>query len=213
MAHELRTPLTNVSTHLEMLLEGAWEPTRERLQRCYDELCRMSQMVSDLQRLHEVEREELNPVLTDVGLLSLAKSAAADFEGDLADKNLECSVAGDSCVVAGDEGRLRQVAANLLSNAVKYTGEGGQILITVKSMPKCGILTVEDNGIGIPEPDLALIFERFYRTDRSRSRKTGGVGIGLTIVKAIVTAHSGLVSAENRPEGGSRFTVSLPKSQ
>ena len=115
-------------------------------------------------------------------------------------------------MVPGDEGRLRQVVSNLLSNAVKYTGAGGPIRITLKNTPKCGILTVEDNGIGIPESDLALIFERFYRTDRSRSRKTGGVGIGLTIVKAIVTAHGGQVTAENRPEGGSRFIVSLPKS-
>lgn len=121
-------------------------------------------------------------------------------------------MAGESCVVPGDEGRLRQVVSNLLSNAVKYTGAGGHIRITLKNTPKCGILTVEDNGIGIPESDLALIFERFYRTDRSRSRKTGGVGIGLTIVKAIVTAHGGQVTAENRPEGGSRFVVSLPKS-
>ena len=121
-------------------------------------------------------------------------------------------MAGESYVVPGDEGRLRQVVSNLLSNAVKYTGAGGYIRITVKNTPKCGILTVEDNGIGIPESDLALIFVRFYRADRSRSRKTGGVGIGLTIVKAIVTAHGGQVTAENRPEGGSRFIVSLPKS-
>ena len=213
VAHELRTPLTNVSTHLEMLLEGVWEPTRERLKRCYDEICRMSQLVSDLERLHEVERDDLNLVLTDVDLLSLAKSAAANFEGELSARKLQCSVAGNHCVVPGDEGRLRQVVSNLLSNAVKYTGTGGHIRITVKNTPKFGILTVEDNGIGIPESDLALIFERFYRTDRSRSRKTGGVGIGLTIVKAIVTAHGGQVAAENRPEGGSRFTVSLPKSQ
>ena len=212
-AHELRTPLTNVSTHLEMLLEGAWELTMERLKRCYDEIGRMSQLVSDLERLHEAEREDLKPVLTEVDLLSLAKSAAADFEGELTGKRLQCSVEGDPCVIPGDEGRLRQVVSNLLSNAVKYTGTGGHIRIAVKNAPKCGILTVEDNGIGIPEPDLALIFERFYRTDRSRSRKTGGVGIGLTIVKAIVTAHGGRVTAENRPEGGSRFTVFLPKSE
>ena len=185
----------------------------ERLKRCYDEIGRMSQLVSDLERLHEAEREDLKPVLTEVDLLSLAKSAAADFEGELTGKRLQCSVEGDPCMIPGDEGRLRQVLSNLLSNAVKYTGTGGHIRIAVKNAPKCGILTVEDNGIGIPEPDLALIFERFYRTDRSRSRKTGGVGIGLTIVKAIVTAHGGRVTAENRPEGGSRFTVFLPKSE
>ena len=109
--------------------------------------------------------------------------------------------------------RVHSVTSTALISLLKYTGTGGHIRITVKNTPKCGILTVEDNGIGIPESDLALIFERFYRTDRSRSRKTGGVGIGLTIVKAIVAAHGGQVSAENRPEGGSRFTVSLPKSK
>lgn len=213
IAHELRTPLANVSAHLEALAEGVWESTPERLQRCYDEIQRMSQLVSDLERLRQIESENLSLEKAPVDLYAMAQSEAAAFEAEMSAKGLHCTVTGTACVVPGDERRLRQVAANLLSNAVKYTGDGGHILLTVEDTPGRGILTVEDDGIGIPEADQALIFERFYRTDRSRSRKTGGVGIGLTIAKAIVKAHGGEIFAESREGEGSRFTVSLPKMQ
>ena len=211
VAHELRTPLANVSAQLETVLEGVWEATTERLQACYDEIGRMSQMVSDLERLQQVENENLKLERAQVDLYALAQTVAASFDAELAAKGLHCTVTGTAAVVPSDKRRLCQVVTNLLSNALKYTGEGGHIRIRVEDASDRGILIVEDDGIGIPEADLALVFERFYRTDCSRSRKTGGVGIGLTIVKAIVKAHGGEVSAESREGQGSRFTVVLPK--
>ncbi len=98
-----------------------------------------------------------------------------------------------------------------MSNAVKYTPEGGAIGIEVYETDRLGIVKVTDTGIGIPETELPLIFERFYRTDKSRNRKSGGAGIGLAIVKSIVNAHGGTVTVESIKEQGSCFTVSIPK--
>lgn len=213
VAHELRTPLANVSAQLEAIVEGVWEPTRERLQGCYDELARLSQLVTDLERLRELEQDDLRLKEDAVDLYALAQSAVTAFGAEASAKGLHCTVDGTSSLVSGDEQRLYQVVTNLLSNAMKYTGEGGHIHVEVKDTPSHGILTVEDDGIGIPETDQALIFERFYRTDRSRSRRTGGVGIGLTIVKAIVKAHGGEIVVKSREGAGSSFAVSLPKER
>lgn len=98
-----------------------------------------------------------------------------------------------------------------MSNAIKYSTEGGCININVRNETDIAVLIIEDQGIGISEKDLPLIFERFYRTDRSRNRKTGGAGIGLTIVKAIIQAHDGKIKVESKEGSGSRFMIALPK--
>lgn len=211
VAHELRTPIANVSAHLEAIIEGVWEPAPERLQSCYEELGRISNLISDLEKLSQLEAENMALQKEDVDLTELARAVRTAFEPELERKRLTCTVSGESCIVPGDPKRLHQVIFNLVSNAVKYSAEGGQIQICTREEAQVSILTVEDQGIGIPQEDLPLIFERFYRTDRSRNRKTGGAGIGLTIAKAIVLAHGGKISAESKEGRGSRFTVTLPK--
>lgn len=211
VAHELRTPLANVSSYLEAILEGIWEPTAERLKSCYDEIGRISGIISDLEKLREMENENLRLELEPVDLLSLARETAAGFEPEIEKRGLTCMVEGKSTMVSGDSKRLKQVIFNLLSNAVKYSADGGVIRILVEDMGTWGRLTVEDHGIGISKEDLPLIFERFYRTDRSRNRKTGGAGIGLTIAKAIIQAHGGQISVSSEEGKGSRFVVALPK--
>lgn len=211
VAHELRTPLSNVASHLEAMIEGVWEPTEERLKNCYEEILRISRLVSDLERLRQTENENLKLRKASVDLLSLARSVCSGFEAELSAKHLVCSVEGVPVVVSADQERIHQVLSNLLSNAIKYSSEGGCIRIAVGNEPEHGLLTVEDNGIGISKEDLPFVFERFYRTDKSRSRQTGGTGIGLTIAKAIVQAHGGTLSAESVVGDGSRFTVTLPK--
>ncbi len=211
VAHELRTPIANVSSNLEAIMEGVWAPTQERLQSCYDELGRISNIISDLEKLRQIENENMILEKESVDLLELSQAVRTAFEPDLAKKHLTCSVTGQSSVVLGDPTRLHQVLFNLLSNAVKYSAAGGHIQIRVDDEAEIATLLVEDQGIGIPENDLPLIFERFYRTDRSRNRKTGGSGIGLTIVKAIVQAHNGTITVESHEGHGSRFIVRLPK--
>ena len=213
VAHELRTPVANVSLNLEMMLDEVWEPTKDRLQSCYEELGRISGIISDLEKLRQMEAENMNLELEPVNLLELAQAVETAFEPDLKKKKLTCEVSGEAAAVMGDQRRLHQVIFNLVSNAVKYSTEGGSIQIRVKQEKHKAVLIVEDQGIGMAEEELPLIFERFYRTDLSRSRKSGGAGIGLAIVKAIVQAHQGTVTVTSKVGCGSRFTVTLPAGE
>lgn len=211
VAHELRTPLTALGSHLEAMIEGLWEATPERLTSCHEEVKRLGTLVEDLEQLAKIERD--NPVLnkTEVDLFELVRTVADAMKGEIRKKGLTLSLEGEPVFVNADKNRVGQVIANLLSNAVKYTPEGGSISLSVKETEKMGVFKVRDTGMGISKKELPFIFERFYRTDKSRNRKTGGAGIGLAIVKSIVTAHGGKVRLESEEEKGSCFTVELPK--
>jgi signal transduction histidine kinase len=212
IAHELRTPLSAVSSHLEAMIEGVWQLSVERLQSCYEEIGRISGLVSDLEKLEEMERINQQLEKAPLDLLELAHAVAGNFESEAAKKGIAIAVDGEPANVTADKDRLTQVMTNLLSNAIKYTPENGNVRLSVNDSEAAGIFVIEDNGIGIPETDLPLIFERFYRTDISRNRKTGGVGIGLAIAKSIVNAYGGTIQAESNDGQGSRFIVILPKA-
>ena len=211
VTHELRTPVANVSSYIEMMIDEVLEPTPERLQSCYDELQRLSDLISDLERLRQVENENLALNKSDADLRELAQAVMENFGCQLREKHLTGQVIGGPCIVPIDRSRMQQVLTNLVSNAVKYSNADGSIRIVIGNTKESGILRVEDDGIGIPQADLSRIFERFYRTDKSRNRKTGGAGIGLTIAKNIVQAHKGTIIAQSEEGKGSRFIVTLPK--
>ncbi len=211
VAHELKTPMAIVASHLEAIIEGVWEPTRERLQSCYDEIGHITQLVTDMQRLSQTESGSLKLNKEPVELKAFAEEIVPHFEGQLLEHQLACRVSGDASTVLVDRGRLQQVVSNLLSNAIKYTDDGKQIEIVVENRADGAVLTVADEGIGIPKEEQKKVFERFYRIDKSHSRKTGGAGIGLAIVKVIVQAHGGKVELESEKGKGSRFHVYLPK--
>lgn len=211
VAHELRTPLAAVGAHLEAMLEGIWEPTPERLAGCYEEVMRLKKLVADLEQLAKAEGDSLKLNMSKTDLLEIARIAYEALEAEAAKKELSVSVRGETSFVDADQDRLCQVAINLLSNAIKYTPKGGSILIEAQDTEVSGFLRVKDSGIGISKEELPLIFERFYRTDKSRSRMTGGAGIGLTIARSIVSAHGGTITAESEVNAGSCFTVTIPK--
>ena len=131
VAHELRTPVANVSSQLEAMIEEVWEPTKERLQSCYDELGRISGIISDLEKLRQIEASNMVLEKEPVDLLELAQAVKTAFEPELAKKKLTCMVTGESAIISGDQRRLHQVIFNLVSNAVKYSTESGQILIDI----------------------------------------------------------------------------------
>ena len=213
VAHELRTPLATVSSHLEAMIEGVWEPTEERLQSCHEEIGRITNLVKDLERLAKVEGDNLKPNKDFVDLSKIVHSVSRSLETEIYKKDLHLFIEGESVTVLADQERMRQVVFNLLSNAIKYTPKQGEIRIIIKETKDYGEIYVEDNGIGIPHEEQPFIFERFYRADKSRNRKQGGAGIGLAIVKSIVKAHGGHVAVESEVDKGSRFIIQLPKNQ
>ena len=212
VAHELRTPLTTLGSHLEAMIEGVWQPTPDRLRSCHDEILRLGKLVADLERLERAESADPKLDKAPVDMLALTRSVCGNFDAELANKGLQLAIEGEAPVIPADRDAVSRVITNLVSNAVKYTPQGGQILVSVREEAQNCVFTVEDNGTGIPENELPYIFERMYRADKSRNRNTGGAGIGLAIVKSLVTAHGGTVTAENLPDHGSRFTVTLPKA-
>lgn len=212
VAHELRTPLTTLGSHLEAMIEKVWEPTTQRLKSCHEEILRLGKIVMDLESLERFESSNLKLNKTPIDLLELARSLCVTFDGELSNKNLKLEIDGTASIVSIDKDRISGVISNLLSNAVKYTPDGGQIRVLVKDSPEESMFVIEDNGIGIPENELPFIFERFYRADKSRNRKTGGAGIGLAIVKSVVTAHGGSITAKNCTQGGCAIEIRLPKN-
>jgi signal transduction histidine kinase len=211
VAHELRTPLATLGSHLEAMIGGLWEATPERLKSCHDEILRIGNMVADLEQLERADSDNLKLNRSHVELKRLSEAVCGNFAGQLAAKRLRLEISGAEAGIFADRDRISGVITNLVSNAVKYTPEGGAISVFIQDSPDAASLIIEDSGPGIPEKELPLIFERLYRADKSRNRGTGGAGLGLAIVKSVVGAHGGSVKAENRTEGGCRFTVTLPK--
>jgi signal transduction histidine kinase len=212
VAHELRTPLTVIASYLEAMIEGMWEATPERLMSCYEEIIRISGLVKDIESLAKTESDLLKLNKSSVNLFELAQSICSHFEIESHKKNITITTLGEPSHINVDRDRINQVLVNLVSNALNYTFENGHIEIKVMDTAENSILTVADDGIGISEDEQQLIFERFYRTDKSRNRRTGGVGIGLTIVKSIVTAHGGKIEVHSELDRGSIFKISLPKN-
>lgn len=210
VAHELRTPIANVTAQLETILEGVWEATPQRLQSCKEELWRICSLISDLEQHQQIEYGNLKLQPETVDILALTHHTVASFEPELRRMLLNCTVSGEAFVICCDRNRLQQVFANLLSNAMKYSPQQTNIAIHISCLGQQLIWSITDQGIGIPEADLPYVFERFYRTDRSRNRKTSGAGIGLAIVKAIVQAHGGSITVEPNGLSGTRFTIYLP---
>jgi two-component system, OmpR family, sensor histidine kinase BaeS len=211
VAHELRTPLANLQSHIEAILDGVWEADERRLISCHEETIRLSKIVTDLEKLARLEGEGVSLNKTDIDLSALIRQVINSFEKELGSKSLTVKTALPEIHLHADGDRMTQILTNLLSNAVKYTPAGGTIALAAADENEKVRISVKDTGIGISQEDLPYIFERFYRADRSRSRDTGGSGIGLAIVKSLVTAHGGTIQAQSEPGKGSEFIILMPK--
>jgi signal transduction histidine kinase len=208
IAHELRTPLTCLQGNIEAMIDGVWAPSRERLESCHEEVIRLSRLVQDLNTLTTLEWNTITLNKSCFDLSKLLQSAAEQFMPAAAEKGIALHLNLCPSPVNADYDRLKQVFINLLSNALTYTDEGG-VTISVEKGAGNWDVSIADTGIGIPESGLPHVFERFYRSDKSRSRATGGSGIGLTIAAAIVAAHGGSISAESGRGAGTVFRVRL----
>ncbi|MBN2853450.1 MAG: hypothetical protein JXQ23_12010 [Clostridia bacterium] len=209
IVHELKTPITALSANLEAILDGIYEADHDRIKILLDQTNRLSRLVNGLSKLTilETNAEELNKERID--LSSIVKDIIITFEPAILDQNLKfASNIEEDIFVMGNVDKLLQSFINVISNALKYT-EKGSIKVNLYKDHGKAVFEVKDTGIGIDEKDLPYVFERFYRSDESRSRQTGGAGIGLAITKAIIQAHDGEVKVESTINVGSTFTIIL----
>lgn len=210
-AHEFRTPLTTIQSNLEAIIDGIFEPTNERMESIREEILRLSRMVCEIDKIVEIEGAENGLQKEEFDLSQLLQQTILSFENEARVKNIELILKTEPCLIIADRDKVRQVTVNLLSNALKYT-DNGEIVVTLKSYGDDVCFSVLDTGIGISDDDMKNVFEHLYRADESRTRDTGGVGIGLSVVKAIVEAHGGTVEVKSELGYGSEFIVKLNKN-
>jgi signal transduction histidine kinase len=214
LTHELRTPLTIVEGYLEGLADGTIDASPDIYQQLSGETQRLKRLVNDLQELSKAEAGYLPINAKKFDLRSLLKKLCDRFSDQLieSEKQLILSIPNDIPRAYSDPERVEQILINLLGNAFCYTSEGS---VTMRAEVKQGMLWVSviDTGIGISDEDLPHIFERFWRSDRSRNRKSGGTGIGLAITKHLVELQQGIIQVESTLTKGSTFSFSIPIAQ
>jgi two-component system sensor histidine kinase BaeS len=208
LAHELRTPVNGLLSRIEAAQDGVL-PGLDNLEAMHAEALRLTRLLDDLARLADAERPGLLLDKRPVDLAAVAERVAASFAPRFNGSGVALVVDAAPVEVLGDEDRLEQVATNLLANAWRYTASG-EVRLWVARDGDEAVLEVSDTGVGIPPEDLRHIFTRFWRGDRSRSRATGGAGIGLAIVRELVGAHDGRIDVDSTPGHGSTFHVVLP---
>jgi two-component system phosphate regulon sensor histidine kinase PhoR len=217
VSHELRTPLTAVRGYVEALIDGGADQADARrfLEIIGRHTLRMERLVRDLLRLARLDagQEALEHLPCSVDSLFAGVETELEDAIEARRQTVERHIAPDAQTVSGDPAKLHDALRNLLENATNYSPEGARIVMGADRRNGRILLTVSDEGPGVPEADLPRIFERFYRVDKARSRDgrdPGGTGLGLSIVKHLIELHGGRVSAANRPHGGAVFTVDLP---
>ena len=213
VSHELRTPLTAIRGYVEALLDGETdaEDTKKFLEIIARHSARMERLVSDLLRLARLDARQEALDLAPCDLQQLFNTVVGDVAQTAEAKRQMVTTAVDpaACRITADPAKLHDVLRNLVENAVHYSPDTATIRLEARRENGAVRISVSDSGPGIPPDDLSRVFERFYRVDKSRSRP-GGTGLGLAIVKHLVELHGGQASAENRPEGGARFVITLP---
>ena len=214
-SHELRTPLTILQLELEGIVHG--DPLNESFERhigsALEETHRMSRIVESLLAISRLDAGEVKLDKLHLNLSELVARTAGEMKVLAQDKSIALSISVEEGVyLEGDRTHLQQVVLNLVDNAIKYTQEGGAIHVRLYVKDWRTIIEVSDNGAGIPSHALPHVFERFYRADKARSRASGGAGLGLSIVKAICTAHRAAIFVTSEEGKGSSFSVEFPSA-
>jgi two-component system sensor histidine kinase BaeS len=218
LAHEMGTPLAVIQSNLEGILDGVVEPSSSNISSLHQESLLLSRLVKDLRTLSQVEAGKLNlsPAPGDIGALVSSIVTATDSEARRKNVSLSLHIQPDLPRAMMDKDRVSQVVVNLLSNALRYTSEGDAIKVTVTTQKGSGqpdqylLVSVSDTGQGISEEEVPHIFDRYYQGAQPKEKRSGGSGIGLTVVKELVEAHKGKVWVESARGKGSTFFFTLP---
>lgn len=214
VSHELKTPLTTIYGISDMLVGGIVKPADIPgfAKNIRDEAGRMITLIQDILKLSQLDENTFSDQRERVDLYELAQSAAERLRPQADEKHVTISVTGERSEFTGIATVLEEMIYNLLDNAVKYNKQGGRADVDVRSSGGDIVVTVSDTGIGVPADSIDRIFERFYRADKSHSRKIGGTGLGLSIVKHGVSLHGGSITVKSSEGSGTTFTMALPKN-
>jgi two-component system sensor histidine kinase BaeS len=212
IAHELRTPLSVIRANLDALADGVYPLTKENLAPIRESAELLDRLIEDLRTLELADAGQLALEKSEADLAKLLQRVAARFSAraESCSAKIEIQTPGPLPSVQADLQRLEQILGNLVDNALRHTPEGGTVRLGAGVDSGAVAINVEDSGPGIPAESIKRIFERFYRLDSGRARIEGGSGLGLAIARKLAEAHGGTLTAENRPEGGARFTLRLP---
>ncbi|MFC4799947.1 ATP-binding protein [Neobacillus sp. GCM10023253] len=214
LAHELRTPLATLRSQIEAFQDGVWEPTPQRLQASHEELMRLVRLVNELEKLLAAENPQMKLEKIELDACSVLAALWEMFMPIFKEKGVQLHIEEPEQeeIFEADKDRLMQILSNVLNNALKYTPEGKNVTISVAT-DRDGYVgfRIQDEGSGMAEEDIPHIFERFYRGDKSRDRKTGGAGIGLSVVKALMDAHKGMIKVKSRIGKGTTMTLWFPR--
>lgn len=219
VSHELRTPLTSVKSYSEALIDGAWEDGRiapQFLDVIQSETNRMIRMIGNLLDLSKIDGGQIKPQMELIDFKRIVSHIVDRFEftleNDASKKaySIKRQFTPRELYLEIDQDRMTQVIDNIMSNAVKYSPDGGEIVVSVTDHQDRVILSISDEGLGIPQKDIPHLFKRFYRVDKARSRDQGGTGLGLAISKEVVELHNGRIWVESAENKGSTFFVELP---
>ena len=212
IAHELRTPITILRGQLEGILDGVYPPDEAHIAPALEETYLLERLVEDLRLLALAEANQLRFELKPVRLEELAETILGLFSAQASERNVQLHLDAEANLpeVLVDPQRFQQVIGNLIDNALRYTPEGSSVDLAIHRKENIIKLSVSDGGPGIPKDELAHVFDRFWRGEKSRARSTGGAGLGLSIARQLVEAQGGKITARNRPSRGLEVQITLP---
>lgn len=212
-SHELKTPLAVLQAQIEAMQDGVRKATPEHLDRMMKQVVSLKKLTQDLADLAQADAQQLSVYLNTIDAWQIVLHEVENFKSQLEQKNLSIEVEGASVMLKTDPDRLRQIIVNLLSNSIRYTEHDGQIQIRASATDDAWVLQIDDSPLGVTGEQLQNLGERFYRVDDSRTRGTGGTGLGLALSKKIAQALNGDLQFAHSPLGGLRCTVTLKRQQ
>jgi two-component system phosphate regulon sensor histidine kinase PhoR len=213
VSHELKTPLTSINGYAEMIANGMveGEEVKKFAGIIQKEGTRLLTLIESILNLSKLEDESVEKIYEEIDLYETIKEVVHKLKPQAASHKVNLEVGGEVTHVKANKRMIEDLVYNLIDNAIKYNVENGNVLVSVKNEENHGLISVKDTGIGIPQEEQDRIFERFYRIDKSRSKKIEGSGLGLSIVKHIVEYHNGSITLESEVGKGTTITIKLPK--